>query len=192
MNTKFNRQISLMRQRRRFPVIFQFILPVILLCMIIILPAQALYAEATEEQLEVMNEIEGADITIGEYLQKTWPEFYDELSCDQKTRVDRWKRGWPKDPVIIEENSRNWHSQNITSYSTALNINLKWEDERSNLSLMVYSPKGDIFGPFYDDIDGVSNGQIYFYIRKDDGLPFGEWWYAVEGEKVNGTQKYCI
>jgi len=163
---------------------------IFLLAVIIITPAHAMSAEATEEQIAVMNELEGADITIGEYLQKAWPQFYDELTDEQKERVNRWKKGWPKDPVSIEENQVNWHSQNITSYTTALSINLKWKNPVSNLSLKVYSPEGRSFGPFYDGFNNLSNGQICFFIRKDGGLPTGEWWYAVEGEKINGTQDY--
>ena len=179
-------------EKERNTAIFRFITPLLFFLIIIILitPAQAVSAEATGEQLKVMNELEGSDITIGEYLQKAWPQFYDELTDEQKERVSRWKKGWPKDPVDIEENQINWHSQNITSYTTALNINLKWKNPSSNLSLKVYSPEGRSFGPFYDNFDGLTNGQIYFCIRKEGGLPMGEWWYAVEGEEINETQEY--
>lgn len=180
------------KEKERNIVIFRLITTslLFLLILISITPAQAILAEATEEQLKVMNEIEGSDITIGEYLQKAWPQFYDELTEEQKVRVSHWKRGWPKDPVNIEENQTNWHSQNITSYTTALNINLKWKNPSSNLSLKVYSPEGRSFGPFYDNVNGLTNGQIYFFIRRECGLPMGEWWYAVEGKEINGTQKY--
>ncbi|WFN36608.1 hypothetical protein L1994_10770 [Methanomicrobium antiquum] len=165
---------------------------IFLIVIITEIPVQAISAEATEEQLKVMNELEGSDITIGEYLKKTWPQFYDELTEEQKERVNRWNRSWPKDPVSIEEKDVNWHSQNISSNITALNINLKWKNPASNLSLKIYSPDGKSFGPFYDGFDNITNGQIYFFIRKDSGLSTGEWWYAVKGETVNGTEKYTL
>ncbi|MBR6012115.1 MAG: hypothetical protein IK060_07310, partial [Methanomicrobium sp.] len=58
---------------------------VLLLCAVLICsPVSALKAEATDEQLKIMNELEGTDITIGEYMQKVWPEFYAEMSDEQK------------------------------------------------------------------------------------------------------------
>ncbi|MEA2034306.1 MAG: hypothetical protein U9N40_02260 [Euryarchaeota archaeon] len=185
------KQYNLWQLRKEgFFVKFQAAFLIFFFALILVLPTQAMFAEATDEQLEIMNEIGGTDITIGEYLQKAWPQFYDELSDEQKTKVNRWKKGWPKEPVSIEENKLNWHSQNITSYTTTLNLNLKWKDKTANLSLMVYSPEGDVLGPFFDGIDRKINGQTYFFIRKEGGLPMGEWWYAVKGEELNGTHNY--
>jgi hypothetical protein len=79
---------------RKFTVLAIFLILVMMICSVS--PVSALKAEATDEQLKVMNEIEGTDITIGEYLQKVWPQFYDELSEEQKEKVNGWKKSWPK------------------------------------------------------------------------------------------------
>ncbi|MEA2034307.1 MAG: hypothetical protein U9N40_02265 [Euryarchaeota archaeon] len=79
-------------------------------------PVSALKAEATADQLKIMNEIEGTDITIGEYLQKAWPQFYEELTDEQKEKVNKWKKSWPKpssgNSVSENENTRASMSTN--------------------------------------------------------------------------------
>ena len=52
----------------------------LILMLLMMDPVDALSANATEEQLRIMNELEGSDMTIGEYMQKVWPEFYAEMS----------------------------------------------------------------------------------------------------------------
>ena len=183
----------------------------LILMLLMIDPVDALSANATDEQLRIMNELEGSDMTIGEYMQKVWPEFYAEMSDEQKEHINRWKRSWPKDANTIKNNEVKWHSQNVSSFTTALGIKLCWgesvnPDYRrnaaesaaesntfSNLSITVYSPKGHVFGPYRDaDFDRSQNGIINFYIKRLDGIDEGEWWYAVKGDTVDGTEYYTV
>ncbi len=183
----------------------------LILMLLMMDPVDALSANATEEQLRIMNELEGSEMTIGEYMQKVWPEFYAEMSDEQKEHINRWKRSWPKDANTIGNNEVKWHSQNVTSFTTALGIKLCWgesvnpdyrrnatesaaeSDTFSNLSITVYSPKGHIFGPYRDaDFDRSQNGIINFYIKRLNGVDLGEWWYAVKGDRVDGTEYYTV
>ena len=81
---------------------------VLLLCAVLICsPVSALKAVATDEQLKIMNELEGTDITIGEYMQKVWPEFYAELDDDQKEKINNWKKSWSDDTKSVGKQENN-------------------------------------------------------------------------------------
>ena len=81
---------------------------VLLLCAVLICsPVSALKAVATDEQLKIMNELEGTDITIGEYMQKVWPEFYAELDDEQKEKINNWKKSWPDDTKSVGKQENN-------------------------------------------------------------------------------------
>ena len=81
---------------------------VLLLCAVLICsPVSALKAVATDEQLKIMNELEGTDITIGEYMQKVWPEFYAEMSDEQKEKINNWKKSWPDDTKSVNKQENN-------------------------------------------------------------------------------------
>lgn len=81
---------------------------VLLLCAVLICsPVSALKAVATDEQLKIMNELEGTDITIGEYMQKVWPEFYAELDDGQKEKINNWKKSWPDDVKSVNRQENN-------------------------------------------------------------------------------------
>ena len=80
----------------------------LLLCAVLICsPVSALKAVATDEQLKIMNELEGTDITIGEYMQKVWPEFYAELDDDQKEKINNWKKSWSDDTKSVGKQENN-------------------------------------------------------------------------------------
>ena len=81
---------------------------VLLLCAVLICsPVSALKAVATDEQLKIMNELEGTDITIGEYMQKVWPEFYAELDDEQKEKINNWKKSWSDDTKSVGKQENN-------------------------------------------------------------------------------------
>ena len=67
----------------------------------------ALSANATDEQLRIMNELEGSDMTIGEYMQKVWPEFYAELDDEQKEKINNWKKSWPDNTKSVGKQENN-------------------------------------------------------------------------------------
>ena len=80
----------------------------LLLCAVLICsPVSALKAVATDEQLKIMNELEGTDITIGEYMQKVWPEFYAELDDEQKEKINNWKKSWSDDTKSVNKQENN-------------------------------------------------------------------------------------
>jgi len=91
-----------MKGHKKYALIGIFLIFALVVCS----PTSALKADATDEQLKVMNEIEGTDITIGEYLQKVWPQFYDELTDEQKKKVDNWKKSWPESPGSVDKDSK--------------------------------------------------------------------------------------
>jgi hypothetical protein len=91
-----------MKGHKKYALIGIFLIFVLVVCS----PTSALKADATDEQLKVMNEIEGTDITIGEYLQKVWPQFYDELTDEQKKKVNNWKKSWPESPGSVDKDSK--------------------------------------------------------------------------------------
>ena len=81
---------------------------VLLLCAVLICsPVSALKSVATDEQLKIMNELEGTDITIGEYMQKVWPEFYAELDDEQKEKINNWKKSWSDDTKSVGKQENN-------------------------------------------------------------------------------------
>jgi len=70
-------------------------------------------------------------------------------------------------------------------------IDVDWSDKDNELSLGVESPD-TIYDPFYDDIDGRTDGRIYVSISKSSGgyLPEGDWSNTIRGESVSGTEYY--
>ena len=105
-----------MKGHKKYALIGIFLIFALVVCS----PVSALKADATDEQLKVMNEIEGTDITIGEYLQKVWPQFYDELTDEQKKKVDNWKKSWPE-PVVNEDGKSRASMTTTASISSGPN-----------------------------------------------------------------------
>ena len=92
---------------------------VLLLCAVLICsPVSALKAVATDEQLKIMNELEGTDITIGEYMQKVWPEFYAEMSDEQKEKINNWKKSWPDDTKSVSKQENTRATSQVTAHAT--------------------------------------------------------------------------
>ena len=92
----------------------------------------------------------------------------------------------------ITQGETNWEDQQVSSYTNTLNVDLDWGKTVNSLQLTVYSPDGYIFGPYYDNYDGVINGRINLYIENTDGIAEGTWYYKVYGYSVSGTQTYSI
>jgi hypothetical protein len=86
----------------------------------------------------------------------------------------------------------NWETKPVSSYITTLNADLFWGNPSNSLQLMIYSPDGYVFGPFYDDSDGYHDGQIDLNIYNSNGIAEGTWYYEVYGYSVSGTQSYFI
>lgn len=92
----------------------------------------------------------------------------------------------------ISQGMTNWHTKVVSSSFTSLNVDLYWGKPSNSLRLKIYSPDGYSFGPYYDSFDGVTDGQIYFYINNPNGIAQGTWSYEVYGDRVTGTQTYSL
>ena len=62
----------------------------------------------------------------------------------------------------------------------------------NSLRLKIYSPDGYVFGPYFDNADGVINGRINLNINNPNGIARGTWYYEVYGYSVAGTEDYYI
>jgi len=80
-------------------------------------------------------------------------------------------------------------------------VDLKWGNPSNSLRLTIYSPDGYVFGPYFDNADGVINGRINLNINNPNGIAKGTWYYEVYevyegyevyGYSVIGTQSYTI
>ncbi|MDO8724856.1 MAG: peptidase domain-containing protein [Candidatus Methanoperedens sp.] len=94
--------------------------------------------------------------------------------------------------ATITQGQTNWHSKDVTTYITSLNVDLNWGNPGNSLRLKIYSPDGYVFGPYFDNADGVIDGRINLDIRNPNGIAKGTWRYEVYGYSVIGTQGYYI
>lgn len=94
--------------------------------------------------------------------------------------------------ATITQGKTNWHSKDVTTFITTLNVDLNWGNSGNSLRLTIYSPDGYIFGPYFDNADGAINGRINLNIYNPNGIARGTWYYEVYGYSVSGTEDYYI
>ncbi len=94
--------------------------------------------------------------------------------------------------ATITQGQTNWHTKDVTTFITTLNVDLNWGNPHNSLRLRIYSPDGYVFGPYFDNADGVIDGRINLNIRNPNGIAKGTWHYEVYGYSVVGTQSYSI
>lgn len=94
--------------------------------------------------------------------------------------------------ATITQGQTNWHTKNVTTFITTLNVDLNWGNPSNSLRLRIYSPDGYVFGPYFDNADGVIDGRINLDIRNPNGIAKSTWRYEVYGYSVVGTQSYSI
>lgn len=92
----------------------------------------------------------------------------------------------------IKQGETNWHTRDVTTFITTLNVDLNWGNSGNSLRLKIYSPDGYTFGPYFDNADGVIDGRINLDIRNSNGIAKGTWYYEVYGYSVTGTEDYSI
>jgi hypothetical protein len=92
----------------------------------------------------------------------------------------------------ITQGQTNWHTKDVSTFITSLNVDLNWGTPGNSLRLTIYSPDGYVFGPYFDISDGSINGRINRYINNPNGIAKGTWYYEVYGYSVSGTQSYSI
>ncbi len=94
--------------------------------------------------------------------------------------------------ATITQGQTNWHTKEVTTFITTLNVDLNWGNSCNSLRLTIYSPDGYVFGPYFDNTDGVINGRINQNINNPNGIARGTWYYEVYGYSVPGTEDYYI
>ncbi len=94
--------------------------------------------------------------------------------------------------ATITQGQTNWHTKDVTTFITTLNVDLNWGNPSNSLRLRIYSPDGYVFGPYFDNADGIIDGRINLDIRNPNGIAKGTWRYEVYGYSVVGTQGYYI
>jgi hypothetical protein len=92
----------------------------------------------------------------------------------------------------ITQGVTKWQTKLVSSYITSMNVDLNWGNPSNSLQLRIYSPTGAIYGPFYDNYDGVNDGRINLNVINSAGVPQGTWSYEIYGYRVNGVQTYTI
>jgi hypothetical protein len=94
--------------------------------------------------------------------------------------------------ATITQGKTNWHTKEVSTFITTLNVDLDWGNSGNSLRLTIYSPDGYVFGPYFDNADGVINGRINLNINNPNGIAKGTWYYEVYGYSVSGTEDYSI
>lgn len=84
------------------------------------------------------------------------------------------------------------HTVNVAYGSTTFNADLNWGTASNSLTLTVYLPNYESFGPYSDTIDGRNDGRIPLTITRSSGLPSGSWNSLVYGQSITGTQMYSF
>ncbi|MBU4220265.1 MAG: peptidase domain-containing protein [Euryarchaeota archaeon] len=90
--------------------------------------------------------------------------------------------------ATITQGQTNWHTKDVTTFITTLNVDLNWGNPGNSLRLTIYSPDGYVFGPYFDIDDGSINGRINRYINNPNSIAKGTWYYEVYGYSVSGTE----
>ena len=92
----------------------------------------------------------------------------------------------------ITQGETNWHSKIVSTNINTLNVDLDWGDLTDSLRLKIYTPDGYVLGPYFDDDDGATDGEIDLDIYNPNGIAKGTWRYEVYGYSVVGTENYYI
>jgi hypothetical protein len=92
----------------------------------------------------------------------------------------------------ITQGETNWHNKIISTNINTLNVDLDWGDTTDSLRLKIHSPEGYVLGPYFDDDDGATDGEIDLDIYNPNGIAKGTWRYEVYGYSVVGTEDYYI
>ena len=88
---------------------------------------------------------------------------------------------------IITQGETDWYCKYISSSS--FSVYLVWNNPSNSLTLTIYSPNGDVYGPYHDADDGRIDGKITLdVINAEQGI----WYFKVYGERVSGVQPYSL
>jgi hypothetical protein len=92
----------------------------------------------------------------------------------------------------ISQGETNWHTKNVNSHTTVLNVDLNWGDKSDSLRLKIYTPDWQCLGEYYDNADEKTDGRINIDIKRSTGIETGTWHYEVYGHRVDGAEDYTI
>ena len=92
----------------------------------------------------------------------------------------------------ISQGQYQWQSRLINYYTTSVNFCLWWGNPSNSLRLRIFTPDGYVLGPFYDSYDGGIDGAIGVQVYRSGGVAQGTWYTEVYGDRVSGSQSYCI
>lgn len=81
------------------------------------------------------------------------------------------------------------YSTYVSSGKKRFTSDLNWGNTVNSLALTVETPVGT-FGPYYDAVDGTTDGRIILLLTDTSGLPSGTWWSDIYGQQVSGAQSF--
>jgi hypothetical protein len=68
----------------------------------------------------------------------------------------------------------------VNHFITTLALDLKWYNPKADLSITIFTPTSEQFGPWRDDFDGNIDQRITKDIYNANGIEQGEWEYYVK------------
>jgi hypothetical protein len=92
----------------------------------------------------------------------------------------------------ISQGQYHWYGENINYYTQSIQTYLYWGNPSNSLRLRIISPEGYVFGPYFDNCDGINNGVIRVTISRSGGIAQGVWSNEIYGYYVSGSQSYYI
>jgi len=91
----------------------------------------------------------------------------------------------------INQGQLDTYSNYVSSGTTSMTYDLNWGDTSDSLSLALIAPDATL-GPYYDNIDGQTDGRIYITVSRSSGLAQGTWYTRVYGSQITGTEDYTF
>jgi hypothetical protein len=92
----------------------------------------------------------------------------------------------------ISQGRTQWAQKTISGYYTSIGADLYWGNPSNSLRMRIYTPDGYVLGPFYDNFDGLLNGDIPVLISRSSGVSQGTYYYEIYGDRVSGWQYYTF
>jgi hypothetical protein len=92
----------------------------------------------------------------------------------------------------IMQGETNWHKSEVNAQTDSLKVDMGWADTDSKLRLVIYTPDGQILGPYFDDSDGNTDGRINLNVTNEEGVAQGQWNYKVNCVEAAGKVEYYL
>ena len=97
------------------------------------------------------------------------------------------------DPMYgsVSQGSSQSFDYYVPSGKNTLEVALVWSNSQNSLNLKVLRPNNAIYGPFYDNFEGIIDGKIPLVISGNP-LMSGWWEFKITGDSVSGTQPFTL